>query len=184
MPDPNALEGKQPAQTYQDLFHLNNSNNGLDGTLRYIYSANGTVTTLQISDEAFAADCNYQNIARPTLVRPAEKALSVTQATSDPYAVDLANGNTFDITLEGSITTMTITGLPPDDGVTRAVEVTFILTQAGAGSFTVSWPSGTKWAGGTAPTLTTTAGRIDIIKLLTVDRGTTWLGSIVAQDLQ
>lgn len=36
-----------------------------------------------------------------------------------------------------------------------------ILT--GAGSFTATWPASVKWSGGTAPTITTTASRADII---------------------
>lgn len=39
------------------------------------------------------------------------------------------------------------------------------LVQDGTGSRTVTWPAGTKWPGGTTPTLTTTAGAIDIISI-------------------
>lgn len=35
--------------------------------------------------------------------------------------------------------------------------------QGGTGSFTVTWPGSVIWSGGTAPTLTTTVGKIDII---------------------
>jgi len=37
------------------------------------------------------------------------------------------------------------------------------LAQDGTGSRTVTWPATVKWAAGTAPTLTTTASRVDII---------------------
>jgi hypothetical protein len=37
------------------------------------------------------------------------------------------------------------------------------LTQDGGGSKTATWPGSVKWSGGTAPTLTTTAGKIDLI---------------------
>lgn len=37
------------------------------------------------------------------------------------------------------------------------------LVQDGTGSRTVTWPANVKWPAGTAPTLTTTAGRVDII---------------------
>lgn len=39
------------------------------------------------------------------------------------------------------------------------------LKQDATGSRTVTWPSSVKWASGTAPTLTTTAGRVDLIRL-------------------
>lgn len=42
---------------------------------------------------------------------------------------------------------------------------TLILIQGGVGSFTVTWPT-IKWAGGSAPTLTTTVGKADIVSLI------------------
>ena len=38
-----------------------------------------------------------------------------------------------------------------------------MVIQDGTGSRTVTWPSTVKWAGGSAPTLTTTASRTDVI---------------------
>lgn len=40
-----------------------------------------------------------------------------------------------------------------------------VITQDGTGSRTVTWPSSVKWAGGSAPTLTSTAGKSDRITL-------------------
>jgi hypothetical protein len=40
------------------------------------------------------------------------------------------------------------------------------LVQDGTGSRTVTWPASVKWSGGTAPTLTTTAGRTDCFELV------------------
>jgi len=37
------------------------------------------------------------------------------------------------------------------------------VIQDSTGSRTVSWPASVKWAGGTAPTLTTTANAVDIV---------------------
>src|SRR5437879_3289265 len=45
-----------------------------------------------------------------------------------------------------------------------AGEVYYItITQDSTGSRLITWPSTVKWAGGSAPTLTTTAARSDII---------------------
>lgn len=38
-----------------------------------------------------------------------------------------------------------------------------MLTQDGTGSRTVTWPSGVKWVGAAAPTLSTAAGATDIV---------------------
>ena len=184
MADPNALEGKTPANGYQDLFHLNNSNNGVDSTIRTIYSGNGTPTTLQISDDSFSADCNYKIIYRPTFQQATHKALSLTHSGAGSLVVNLQNGPVLNITLEANITSMSVSNIYSDDGIERLIEIIFILIQGGAGGFTVAWPSGTKWAGGAAPTLTVTAGSADIIRLLSVDRGTTWYGFVEEQDLQ
>lgn len=51
-----------------------------------------------------------------------------------------------------------------------------ILKQDGSGSRTVTWPSNVKWPSNTAPTLTTTASRADVL-YLTYD-GTVYYGSL------
>ena len=45
-------------------------------------------------------------------------------------------------------------------GVTNVI---LKLIQDGTGSRTVTWPASVKWPGGTAPTLSTAAGAIDIV---------------------
>ena len=40
------------------------------------------------------------------------------------------------------------------------------IKQDATGSRTITWPPAVKWAGGSAPTLTTTAGRTDLIVFL------------------
>jgi len=55
--------------------------------------------------------------------------------------------------------------------------LTLKLAQDGTGSRTVTWPAAVHWSGGTAPTLTTTASRIDIISFYY--DGTTYFGSSV-----
>ena len=171
MANPNSLAGKTPAQTYQDVFYINNSNNGLDSIPRILYSGNGLPTTISISDDKFAVDCNYANIQRPTFSRPATLALSATHAATGAYVVDLSIANFYVLTLEGNISSMSVGGFPFVDGIERAIELTFFIIQGMSGSFTVSWPSGTKWAGGVPPVLTTTKGLTDVIGLFTVVAG-------------
>lgn len=54
---------------------------------------------------------------------------------------------------------------------------TLILKQDGTGSRTVTWWSGIKWAGGSAPTLTTAAGKYDIVSFVRIASGE-YLGMI------
>jgi len=79
------------------------------------------------------------------------------------FAIDAGAGTTHTVTLTGSIgTALTFSNLPSDGSIT----LTLIITQDGTGGKTVTWPTGTKWAGGTAPTLSTAANATDIVTLV------------------
>lgn len=58
-----------------------------------------------------------------------------------------------------------------------------VLTQDGTGSRVPTWPAGTKWAAGTAPTLSTGAGKSDALVFDSFD-GTTWVGRVLALDFR
>src|SRR5438552_937503 len=44
------------------------------------------------------------------------------------------------------------------------------------GSRLVTWPGSVVWQGGTAPTLATAAGSVDVLTFFTLDGGTVWYG--------
>jgi len=90
--------------------------------------------------------------------------------------VDLAAGNYFSKTISGT-TTLTVSNVP-SSGTTAS----FILDLINGGSATITWWSGVKWAGGTAPTLTA-AGR-DVLGFFTHDGGTTWTGLVLGKDVK
>ena len=78
--------------------------------------------------------------------------------------LDEANGNTQTWTLNNNATF----ALPSDAGLQAGTALTLILTQDGTGSRTGTFQvngatTNVKWAGGTAPTLTTTASRVQIL---------------------
>jgi len=91
------------------------------------------------------------------------KETSVAMVAND---IDLSLGNHFTKTISGA-TTFTVSNV-----ATTGTVNSFILELTNAGSATITWFSGVKWAGGTAPTLTT-AGK-DIISMYTRDGGTIW----------
>jgi hypothetical protein len=117
-----------------------------------------------------------QSLADNVIERPELKDYAETQvaaSSSTAYTADLTNGNVFYLTMTGNCT-LTLSN-PPATG--KGGAVTFILVQDGTGSRTVTWPASVKWAGGAAPTLTTTATTgTDIITLITRDAGTKWFG--------
>jgi hypothetical protein len=81
--------------------------------------------------------------------------------------VDLSTCAAQKITLTGNVT------LTLSNPVTGGAYVFKIAT--GAGSFTVTWPAAVKWAGGTAPTITTAASKVDLVNLYW--DGTNYFGS-------
>lgn len=56
------------------------------------------------------------------------------------------------------------------------------LLQDGTGSRTVTWFSGISWAGGTAPTLTTTANKADVFGFLCTGTGV-YSGFVIGQNI-
>jgi hypothetical protein len=61
-------------------------------------------------------------------------------------------------------------------------QFTISLVQDGTGSRTVTWFSGIKWAGGSAPTLTTTANKADVFTFKAVS-ATSFYGFIAGQNI-
>jgi hypothetical protein len=110
-----------------------------------------------------------------TYVYPATSKLTVNgQYNSVKYAltdgatiaIDWNNGNVQSVTLGGS---RTITFANPVTGGRYLL----ILTQDATGGRTITWPT-VKWTGGSAPTLTTTGTKSDLITL--VYDGTSYYG--------
>jgi hypothetical protein len=72
--------------------------------------------------------------------------------------IDLSTGNSQKLTLTGNVT-LTLTN--PTDSGTYNLEIF-----TGTGGFTATWPASVKWPAGTPPTITVTAGRVDVIHLV------------------
>lgn len=87
-------------------------------------------------------------------------------------SLDLTNGNVQKLTLTANCT---ITLTSPTSGTYRSMLL--YVFQDGTGSRTITWPGSVSWGTAGAPTLTTTASKMDKILLDTVDGGTTWYGS-------
>ena len=103
------------------------------------------------------------------------KAVSIVETKSviaNSY-IDVNSGNYFTKTIS-SATTFTI------NATSSGNVSSFILELTNAGSATITWFSGVKWAGGTAPTLTSSG--VDILGFYTHDGGTTWRGMVLAKD--
>ena len=98
----------------------------------------------------------------------------VTANTGTAYTINLANGSVQYLTLTGNCT---YTFPTPVAGVS----FTLIQRQDGTGGRTVTWPSTVDWPGAVAPTLTSTANRVDKFIFTAID-GSNWLGSNAGQN--
>lgn len=93
--------------------------------------------------------------------------------------LNLNDAQVFDVSLNANITTLTISNTDATSNTVNAF--TLIFTMDGTAR-TVTWPAAVKWAGGTAPTLTSTNGKKDVLSFMSPDNGTTWLGFVGGQN--
>lgn len=116
------------------------------------YLATGAIgTTVQAYDANTAKTNAVQSFSA------AQRGTYVTLTDAATVAIDLSQGNHFQVTLGGNRTIGAPTNVVAgQSGVIR-------LVQDGTGSRTASWNSVFKFPGGTAPTLTTTASAVDLV---------------------
>ena len=90
--------------------------------------------------------------------------------------IDCSLGSIYSKTISGA-TTLTVSNVAASGNVTS-----FLLDLTNGGSATITWWSGMKWAGGSAPSLTA-AGR-DVLGFFTYNGGTTWTGLLLGKDVK
>jgi hypothetical protein len=134
----------------------------------------GTLTGLTIEGTVDMVDGTgagrHEELQGPKIKDYAETVNAIGAIGGGTQDIDLKLGNVVTGTVDTSTTTFTFTGEP-----TSGIGISFTLILANGGSQTVNWPSEVKWAGGTAPTLTTSG--TDVLTFTTVDAGgTSWYG--------
>ena len=111
-------------------------------------------------------------------IRDYSETVSSPTISAGTLTLNLETSNIFTVSLNAAITTLTISN-PPASG--SGGSFTLIFTADGTAR-AVTWPASIKWAGGTAPTLTSTSGKVDSFAFFTSDGGTTWQGYIGGQN--
>lgn len=99
--------------------------------------------------------------------------------SSGTLTLNCSLGNVFAVSLNANITTLSFTNVPSTG---TAFGLTLMLTADGTAR-TITWGSSVKWAGGTAPTISSTNAKVDIFVLTTWDGGTTWFALVGGQNL-
>lgn len=158
------------------LVTINNAFVSLDASVVALTASNQTNLT-GLSSTVDAKLANYLPLSGGTLTGTVNIS-SVTETkqtpviTANTLTLNLASAVVFHVNLNSAITTFTLTNVPASPRV-----YSFALQLSADGtSRSVVWPTGTRWSGGTAPTLTTTAGKVDTFTFLTHDGGTSWFG--------
>lgn len=97
------------------------------------------------------------------------KEAVVTANTGTAYTINIANGTVQILTLTGNCTFTFPTA-------TAGKSFMILLKQDGTGGRTATWPASVKWPSSVAPTVTSTANRLD--KYVFTADGTNWYGSL------
>ena len=139
---------------------------GVTGTLPVANGGTGVTTSTGSGANVLGTN---PSITNPTVTNYVETRFTANSSTA--ITLDLANGTMQDITLTGSPTITMPTAV--------AGKSFILLLRSGSGSYAVTW-STVKWPGGTAPTVTTTASRMDIYSFYS--DGTNWYGTTVGQN--
>ena len=144
--------------------------------------AHGTTAAIAIDSSADMVLGGYINFQDEQAIRPEIKDYAETvnvlgDLGGGTDAIDVSAGNVVTATVSTSTQTFTFTN-PSATG--KACSFTLILTHGG--SQTVNWPSSVDWAGGSAPSLTSSG--IDILTFTTVDAGTIWYGFAAGTDMK
>jgi hypothetical protein len=140
----------------------------------------GAASQKAIPSGVVVGTTDSQTLTNKTLTTP----VLTTPTINDAYIEEVYTANTSTaITLDlanGSIQNLTLTGTATITMPTAVAGKSFLMyLRTGAGSYTVTWAT-VKWPGGTAPTLTATASRMDIFSFFS--DGTNWYGITVGQN--
>ena len=132
--------------------------------------AGGTMSgTLQMAD---------QIIQRPEIKDYSETYNA--SSGSGTVTLDLSTGNVFQHTASGGNVIFVFSN-PPASGSGVSFTLKWIQDSSDR---TAQWPATADWAGGTAPTLTSGSGKVDMFTFVTFDEGATWYGFTAGQDLR
>jgi hypothetical protein len=101
--------------------------------------------------------------------------------TASTVTIDFDSGDYHTLTLPTSGTvTIAITNVPSNSYDEKVASMlTLEITNPASGSADVTWPATVKWPFATEPSRDTTASKVTIYQMTTVDAGTTWRAALV-----
>jgi hypothetical protein len=144
-------------------------------------TTHGTTTAISIDSSADITvggyiACADEQIRRPEFIDYAEAINALGDTGGGTDDIDLVLGNVVSATVSTGTQTFTFSN-PSATG--KACSFTLFLTNGG--SQTVNWPASVDWAGGSAPSLTSSG--VDVLTFTTLDEGTIWYGFAAGLDM-
>lgn len=106
--------------------------------------------------------------------------VSTVAASGASTDLDVNDGNVFEVTL-GADTEITVSNPHPAG---QSTLIAIYLTQDGTGNRLVTWPAAFKWPSGVAPTLSTGAGKRDLVVAESTNGGSTYSAMMTGQDIR
>jgi len=173
----NAIVDANSIETRSDIKHEGDGDTFIRFTPDAIsFHAGGVefLSVVEASDDY--ADWLDNEVRRPKLRDYGETVSAHGNSGSGTEDFDLEDGNVHTVTITGGTVSVTFSN-PPASGT--AGSLTIVVTNGG--SQTVNWPAAVDWAGGSAPTLTSSG--VDVLTFFTTDGGTTWLGFAAGLDM-
>jgi hypothetical protein len=177
------------AQSDYGTVYMQQSNSATASGMAYIYATGATGLTVYAQNAS--APLNLGTATHSTAIqvtagtnayvkmgRGVGETKTAPSISTNTLTLDCATSNLFAVSLNANITTLTISNIPASN-----VLYGFVLEFTADGTArTVTWPAAVKWAGGTAPTLTSTNAKKDAFAFYTYDGGTTWIASVIGQN--
>lgn len=143
----------------------------IGGSVSTLYTANGALTaartvTMGAYNLEFASTTKDQQVSFGQNVKISGQGYTELHANATNLTVSWQDSN---------IQTVEITGVSPTFAPTapKAGATYILIITQGATPVTVNWNSLVKWPAGTAPTLSSVTGKIDVITLICYDDSTT-----------
>jgi hypothetical protein len=147
------------------------------GSGSVVLSTSPTLTTPNIGAATATSLTAATNTSINVIAGTYNTVQTYTPSAGGTATLDCSKGNTHRITMPAGNITIALSN------TTAGQPIWVDIIQDATGSRTVTWFTTIKWAGGTAPTLTTTASKIDSFGFLVTTAGSAYQGYVIGQNI-